>query len=201
MWRASLIFVCFALGCSSDEVARETAIPVTAPNEPVAADAPVEPSPSADIDLATVEIALERTTCRGWCPSYRVVIHGDGRVVYTGRKFVREVGEREGRISEQVVRDLLGCFETMRFFELRDAYEDNVKDADTEYLELRVGDQRKRIAHLWSSTPARLNPARPDREVHIALDALAVAIDEAVAIEQWVGPEPERRAQWEAGRK
>jgi len=200
MWRALLILVCFALGCSSDEVARGTAIPVTAPNAPVVADAPVEPSTTADIELSTVEITLERTECYGWCPSYQLRIHGDGRVEYHGSAFVRELGDREWRVSEEVVRELLARIAPERFFALAERYAQAVSDCPSELIGLRVADRKHKVENYWSRASLEdfKKYSRPgtaaveEWRIHQLLSNLATAIDDAVVVGQWIGTSSER---------
>ena len=49
-------------------------------------------------ELKDVIITLERTECFGTCPVYRLTVHGDGRVVYEGIRFV----EVEGTVKTSI---------------------------------------------------------------------------------------------------
>ena len=49
-------------------------------------------SSRSDADLKTVTILLDRTACYGTCPAYKVTIHGDGRVEYTGGRECKSEG-------------------------------------------------------------------------------------------------------------
>jgi hypothetical protein len=141
------------------------------------------------VDLATVEIVLERTTCYGWCPSYVVTISGDGAVRYHGRNYVREVGDRVGHVGEESVRELLTLFEHARFFELNDRYDAEVTDVPAKRITLRRDGRTKRVENEWSSAFAEESP---DVEIHRRLDALADAIDRTVGIDRWIGTEAEQ---------
>ena len=148
-----------------------------------------------DIDLSTVEIRLDRTECYGWCPNYSVVISGNGHVQYTGRTFVREVGEREATLPQDAVRELLGQFEKVGFADLLPAYEESVTDLPATYLTLRLGDHSKRVENYWSQGIFDdEGGVVPDRKIHEQLDGLADAIDKAVNIERWIGTLEERTA-------
>lgn len=201
MWRASLLFVCLAPGCSREEAAREVAVPVNVPVAPAAAEAPVEPSPTADIDLATVEFTLERTECYGWCPSYQLRIHGDGRVEYHGSAYVRELGDREGRVSEEVVRGLLARFAPERFFALAERYEEAITDIPTELVGLRIADRKHKVVNYWSRCSLEEFTKYDGRgaqvverwRAHELLSKLASAIDDAVVVGQWIGTKSERQ--------
>lgn len=152
-------------------------------------------SPAAEtVDLASVEISVERTTCRGWCPSYTLTIHGDGTVKYVGRNYVRELGEREDKISERTVRELLARFDAMHFLDLEGKYADNVKDAPSTILGLKRDGRSKRVTNLWSRAASERGDTNPKAEAHRRLDELAESIEKAVDIEQWIAPVEEREA-------
>jgi hypothetical protein len=147
--------------------------------------------PKPPVDLSTVFICLERTECLGWCPNYRIMISGDGRVRYLGRSYVREMGDREGLISEASVRELLGKCEQARFFDLAYSYEENVTDLSSTIISVQAGTQRNHVENYWMGD--RVDREVKDRRIHADLDSLAEAIDCAVQIEHWIGTEEERR--------
>lgn len=68
-----------------------------------------------------IKLRLERTACNGSCPVYTVVIHGDGRVAWTGHDNVLAAGARSGRVTERELGELEREIEAARFFE-RDEY-------------------------------------------------------------------------------
>jgi hypothetical protein len=148
-------------------------------------------------DLSTVEISLERTTCFGWCPAYTVTIYGDGRVRYSGRRFVREIGEREGHVPVDTVRSLVQRFTAISFWELNDHYSYGDSDSPSARLVMRTGDRSKRVEKQdsrWYDSPCDSPP--PDRAIQDALVDLTEEIDRAVGIEQWIGTP----AEWKAWR-
>jgi len=67
-------------------------------------------------------ITLERTTCGGECPAYRVSIDARGNVVYEGTEFVRVKGLQRDQISVAHVTALLETATRIGFFELREQY-------------------------------------------------------------------------------
>ena len=201
MWRTALILSFVALGCSRDGAVREVAIPVQVPIPPAAAEVRVEPSQTADIELSTVEFTLERTECYGWCPSYQLRIHGDGRVEYHGSAYVRELGDREGRVSEEVVRGLLARFAPERFFALAERYEEAITDIPTELVGLRIADKKHKVVNYWSRCSleeftkygGRGPQAVEQWRAHELLSKFANAIDDAVVVGQWIGTKSERQ--------
>ena len=67
-------------------------------------------------------ITLERTTCGGDCPAYRVSIDARGNVVYEGTEFVRVKGLQQDRISTSQVAALLETATRIGFFDLEEHY-------------------------------------------------------------------------------
>src|SRR5258708_3948269 len=68
------------------------------------------------------EITLERTACFGTCPVYKVTLYSDGKVAYEGKEFVKEVGERSGKISAADFQRLGQQAQQIGFFDLKDKY-------------------------------------------------------------------------------
>lgn len=68
------------------------------------------------------KITLERTTCYGTCPAYRLTLHADGTVDYEGKDYVRQKGRRAGRISLEAFQKIAKKVAKIRFFELSNEY-------------------------------------------------------------------------------
>ena len=163
------------------------------PGSPKADPHADEIPPESQLDLATVEIILERTLCFGWCPEYTVIIDGSGRVHYTGRQYVKVIGRRESRIPEATVRALVDDFRTDGFFALESSYHDGWSDLPSNYVTLRVGNRRKQVESSWLGERIQSSGEEvPDWRIHEKLRALAASIDRAVGIESWIGTEEER---------
>lgn len=175
----------------------------TPPQTSPAQTAAVE-TPSVPEDLAGVEITLVRTECGGgYCPNYTIVIDGAGRVTYTGRSFVRDIGERTNLIPQDAVRKLLLRFQYARFFTFKDRYRENARDCPTTYLTIRIGERVKRVENYWTENAFERKPEDFEQwNGNTILDMLARSIDKAVKVEQWIGTEDERmelRPQWRPG--
>ena len=67
-------------------------------------------------------ITLERTTCFGTCPAYKLTIFDDGKVVFEGKDFVKTKGKAKGRITKARVADLLREFDRIDYVKLDDDY-------------------------------------------------------------------------------
>jgi hypothetical protein len=120
--------------------------------------------------LNDLTIRLERKGCYGRCPIYSVEIHGDGRVVYEGRRFVGVTGRREGKIAQDQVVELLNHIYHIRFFDMRDEYStrpDGVivengevqetviisSDLESKVISVKVGDYEKSVVDYDGSPP------------------------------------------------
>ena len=72
-------------------------------------------------------ITLERTTCFGTCPAYKVSIFGDGSVLYEGKEFVKQKGTEDGRITKDHLQQLVREFEKIDYMRLADHYGNDEK--------------------------------------------------------------------------
>lgn len=96
-------------------------------------------------DLKSLRITLERTTCFGSCPAYRVEIGGDGSVAYQGRGYVVVTGEHHDHISKDSLRQILEAFRKADYFSLRDKYIYGVTDNPTTTTSISFDGQQKSV--------------------------------------------------------
>jgi hypothetical protein len=142
----------------------------------VAACAGDRPEQTGVRDWSSLEITLERGVCFGTCPDYTVTIHGDGRVVFEGRRFVAKMGRHEGRIDPSDVRSLLAKFRRADFFTLRAEYHAQVTDLPTYRVTLAYDGRRKTVSDYGGAMSGM--PA--------VVTELENAIDETANTQQWV---------------
>ncbi len=145
----------------------------------------VADTPPYEFDPADLEITLQRRSCYGMCPTYDVVIRGDGHGVFTGHKFVKELGERVFEVKPEDVIALLQQFYDVGFFDLREVYESRpnprltpegrvqtltmrVENGQPPILGIRVCDYSKSVILGVGSPPGT-------RELAAAVDTLAVS--------------------------
>lgn len=126
-------------------------------------------------------IRLQRTSCYGPCPIYTVTIDGRGTVTYEGERSVRVVGRRTAHIDRSIVARLLARAESIRFFEMRDAYRviehpdgtsTLVTDLPTKFVRVTANGRTKQVED-YVAAPDSL--AEFERE-----------IDEAAGTKRWV---------------
>ena len=78
---------------------------------------------------AKAVITVEAKGCTGMCPIYSAQIYADGTVIYKGKDYVKVTGEKQYRISEGKVEDLLEESKRINFSSFKEVY-------DTDELEL-----------------------------------------------------------------
>jgi hypothetical protein len=125
-------------------------------------------------------IKLSRSGCYGTCPSYSVVIHGDGKIEFHGRHYIAIPGDHQARIPPEAAARLLERFRAAGFFEFKDKYVASVTDNPTYCLELAIGAKRKTITDYvgtWVGMPTLISE-------------LEDAVDETAGTDRWVSTGP-----------
>ena len=127
------------------------------------------------------QIQLRRTSCFGPCPVYTVTIDAHGEVTYVGEKFVRVVGRQTAHIDPSVVAKLLARADSIRFFDLHEAYRviqnpdgssTTVTDLPTTIVGVTANARSKRVEDYVGA---------PD-----ALKEFEREIDEAAGTKRWI---------------
>jgi hypothetical protein len=132
-------------------------------------------------------ITLERTSCRGACPFYKIRISADGSVFFRGKLFVNSKRPKSNLTQEQLSQ-LLAEFEKIDYFSLRDRYQylsDGCSGSGLDHpgaiTSLRINGRTKTITHDYGCTE-RSADGRPGAVYPKALFALEERIDETVGI-------------------
>jgi len=85
------------------------------PEQPVSAPAPRE--------APKLTIKLRRTACLGTCPTFLVVVHGDGRIEWDGRENVAAIGFRKRHVQTRAIDQLDRMLAKVQFFERNESGE------------------------------------------------------------------------------
>jgi hypothetical protein len=139
---------------------------------------PTPPEPSR------FSIQLSRSGCYGTCPSYSVVVHGDGKIEFHGKRYVAIPGDYQARIAPEAAERLLERFRAADFFGFKDEYRAGVTDNPTYCLELVIGAKKKTIIDYvgtWVGMPT-------------SISELEDAVDEAAGTDRWVSTGPQTLA-------
>lgn len=68
-------------------------------------------------DEPKFELSMQRTPCMGRCPTYKLEIHDDNSVVYTGQQNVSVVGEQKGTITADGRAKIIAKIEALQLFD------------------------------------------------------------------------------------
>ena len=60
-------------------------------------------------------VSMERTTCFGTCPNYKIEISSNGHIKYTGRAFAKPQGTYEKKVSKKIIASI---FDEMRKYNI-----------------------------------------------------------------------------------
>lgn len=132
-------------------------------------------------EASKVEIRLTRGACFGWCPAYAVAIAGDGAVTYEGASSVAVSGRFQDRIAPAEVTALVGMFERVDFFSLKDEYIGEVTDNPFYSVSLTIDGRTKKVTDYVGKMAGM--PA--------AVTELEAAIDRAAGTAKWIRGTPE----------
>ncbi len=124
---------------------------------------------SADKPKIT-EITLERTSCKGPCPVYRVVLLRDGTAIYTGKAHIERIGAYQGKIHLSRFLQLARLLQSEGFFDLMERFSKDVVDSPSAITSAVRGEQRKTIHNHADAGPAKL------WGIEMAIDAVVAEI-------------------------
>jgi len=90
----------------------------------------------------TLVITIERETCRGFCPAYKMTVFGDGTVEYEGKRNVDNIGQFQKKISKGKVQELLKAFQEANYMSLENEYDDpSIADAVAVFTSIKFIDK------------------------------------------------------------
>ncbi len=136
-------------------------------------------------------ITLERGSCFGPCPIYKLAISADGVVVFEGKRYVKTTGLARGQISQESLRQLISEFEKIDYFSLSDNYgevtvidksskvhcPESSTDRPSATTSIRVNGRSKSVYHYYGCEgTGKLTE----------LKALESKIDEVADSQRWV---------------
>ena len=90
-------------------------------------------------------IELERTACFGKCPIYKIEILSNGKAIYTGKKFVDNIGVFEFKINTSAIKEILEYAEEIKFFSMKDEYTRPVSDLPTTFIRIKTKSVKNHI--------------------------------------------------------
>ena len=82
-------------------------------------------------------ISLQRTACFGTCPIYKIEIFSDGSGIYTGTRFVKNIGITKFYLSETQINLILTQAEAIGFTNMKDEYSEPISDLPTTFIQIK----------------------------------------------------------------
>ncbi len=160
------------------------AIPFSVTETVLVTHAPLKPVPMPQGSPADSAVTLERTDCFGTCPVYKVTIHGDGKVEYSGTQYVGVTSDLSYTVSPA---DAAALFDQLRKDEVwsaQNAYVGAETDSANTLITLNIGGQTKTIRDylgtdagipdtVTAAESAVDTLAGTDRWIHVTQDSLA----------------------------
>lgn len=104
-------------------------------------------------------ITLERTSCKGECPVYKLSVSGNGTATYEGLSNVKVAGYLKTSVSEEKMGQLVSEVKKIDYFSLSDNYTEHViPDAPWVFTSVTIDGKTKIITHYGGDTnaPAKL---------------------------------------------
>ena len=89
---------------------------------------------SSEIELI---ISLQRTACFGTCPIYKIEIFSDGSGIYTGTRFVENIGVTKFSLSETQLNLILTKAEAIGFTNMKEEYSEPISDLPTTFIQIK----------------------------------------------------------------
>ena len=82
-------------------------------------------------------ISLQRTACFGTCPIYKIEILSDGSGIYTGTRFVENIGITKFSLSETQLNLILTQAEAIGFTNMQEEYSEPISDLPTTFIQIK----------------------------------------------------------------
>ncbi len=102
-------------------------------------------SVSKNVSDKNILIELEKTSCRGYCPVFKVKIASNGFVIYEGMDNVEMTGIYKSKLSKDQLSSIIDSFYKVNFFDFKNSYKSLMMDLPTKYISFAKNGQKKRI--------------------------------------------------------
>jgi hypothetical protein len=96
-------------------------------------------------NLNSLSVVLERTSCFGNCPVYRIAINGNGLVEYSGQLFVRVHGPQTAVIDRDKLDGLLRSFDRIHFLSFTGSFQQGCTDMPRVIVTITADGRSKRV--------------------------------------------------------
>jgi len=96
-------------------------------------------------------ISMTKGACYGHCPVYSIIINGNGKVEFEGRKNIKKVGKFEKELTEKEISKIFNEFECANFFDFHSEYTADITDLPTTYLTFEHRGFKKEVMDYYDA--------------------------------------------------
>jgi len=90
--------------------------------------------------------SIEKSPCFGQCPVYSMKIYNNGLVLYSGKNFVKKIGNYIMEICREQMLNFIDKADAIRYLEMDDTYDNsNVTDIPSATTSIVIDKKRKRV--------------------------------------------------------
>lgn len=182
----SFFFVCFLVSCGNNIAKNENS------------------NQTQSVKINKLSLQMERTTCYGTCPAYVLTIESDGRVLFEGKNYTKNIGKAESFLSKEKLSQLVVEIENVNFFSFKDSYTEesgncpsSATDSPTVTISAKINGNEKTIKHYLgclekyepiknNSSNVRVEKSWSELIFPQELYKFENKIDEIVGTKQWI---------------
>jgi len=103
--------------------------------------------------MLPTSISLERTTCFGSCPAYKVTLTSSGKVAYEGKMYVTRKGKYTSQIKPEEFKKLAAIADAAGFYDLKRSYESATTDLPTAITQIARSGKVFEVSNYGSNGP------------------------------------------------
>lgn len=111
--------------------------------------------PSEKQELKQFSFSMERTSCFGVCPQYRIYSDTTGAIYYTGILNVSKVGTYVCADGSSMIKNVYRRAVGIKYWELEERYDPGVVDLPSTITQMKSGKNNKTIENVMDA-PASL---------------------------------------------
>lgn len=108
-----------------------------------------------NLQTEEILISLEKTSCLGPCPAYKLEIFASGLALFNGTSNHEMIGKYKSQLDPQTLQQLVERFKNANFFNFKNSYTADVHDLPTTYLFFKNNGNEKMIQD-YSNAPQAL---------------------------------------------
>ncbi|MCS6904980.1 MAG: DUF6438 domain-containing protein [Bacteroidia bacterium] len=102
-------------------------------------------------------LTIEKTSCYGSCPQYHLAIYPNRVVIYKGRRFVKNIGTFEKKLSKAKISQIQQQIIDYAFFEFEEVYDnEGISDLPSVILYCRLNGKEKKVKARMNVPPTFL---------------------------------------------